>query len=363
MRAYVSSTILDLEDCRDQVLRALSRIRVQGVAMESYVAAPDSPMEQCLRDVAESDLYIGVFAWRYGYIPPDQDASITELEYRQAVRLGKPTLIFVLSEDASWPLRLVDRDRERIEALRAELCRDRLCSLFSSPDELAGLVTAAVHNLLEKDVAAASGGIPEVRKAYLARLGQRYRRVDLEVLTPVGEQGEHPQMLLGRVFVPQLVRADPPPVELPRELWRRLAEAGQVSERDLPAGVDRDLLERARKAYQERPARPVLDVVTDVESRRLVLLGDPGAGKSTLARYLMLALAGQADGNDPQSLLAAEREVLPLLVELRTFASARWRDGTFLDLIGHLHQTERLWQDERGKMCVRGSKFAAKPPR
>jgi 2,5-furandicarboxylate decarboxylase 1 len=30
--------------------------------------------------------------------------------------------------------------------------------------------------------------------------------------------------------------------------------------------------------------------------------------------------------------------------------------------LGHLHQTERLWQDEKGRMCVRGSRFAAKPP-
>ena len=30
--------------------------------------------------------------------------------------------------------------------------------------------------------------------------------------------------------------------------------------------------------------------------------------------------------------------------------------------LGHLHATEKLWQDPRGRMCVRGSEFAAKPP-
>jgi 2,5-furandicarboxylate decarboxylase 1 len=30
--------------------------------------------------------------------------------------------------------------------------------------------------------------------------------------------------------------------------------------------------------------------------------------------------------------------------------------------IGHLHATEKLWQDPRGKLCLRGSQFAAKPP-
>jgi hypothetical protein len=339
MRAYISSTFLDLEDCRDQVLRALSRIEVQGVAMEYYVAAADSPLERCLRDVAECDLYIGVFAWRYGFIPSGQDASITELEYRQAIKHVKPTLIFILNEEASWPPKLVDRDRRRIEALRAELAEGRLCSFFSSPQDLAALVTAAVANLFREGEASRAAeppgvGLAESRVEYLARLGQRYRRVDLEVLTPLGERGEHPQMLLGRVFVPQVVRVDPPPVELPRELWRQLAEAGELDERDLPAGIDRELLERARKAYQERPARPVLDVVAGLEGRRLVLLGDPGAGKSTLARYLMLTLAGQTGSEGPESSLTGTRRVLPLLVELRTFASEQWRDGTFLDLVG-----------------------------
>ena len=35
---------------------------------------------------------------------------------------------------------------------------------------------------------------------------------------------------------------------------------------------------------------------------------------------------------------------------------------TIAQAIGHLHRSEKLWQDPRGRMCVRGSKFAAKPP-
>ncbi len=35
---------------------------------------------------------------------------------------------------------------------------------------------------------------------------------------------------------------------------------------------------------------------------------------------------------------------------------------TIARALGHLHATEKLWQDPRGRMCVRGSVFAAKPP-
>ena len=36
--------------------------------------------------------------------------------------------------------------------------------------------------------------------------------------------------------------------------------------------------------------------------------------------------------------------------------------NTVARALGYLHQTEKLWQDPRGKMCVRGSKFAAVLP-
>src|SRR5438270_2647783 len=41
---------------------------------------------------------------------------------------------------------------------------------------------------------------------------------------------------------------------------------------------------------------------------------------------------------------------------------SRFDFQTVARALGHLHQTERLWQDPEGRMCRRGSKFAAKPP-
>jgi 2,5-furandicarboxylate decarboxylase 1 len=42
---------------------------------------------------------------------------------------------------------------------------------------------------------------------------------------------------------------------------------------------------------------------------------------------------------------------------------AKYDFVTIARAIGHLHETEKLWQDPRGRLCVRGSEFAAKPPR
>src|SRR5688572_17930731 len=117
-RIYISSTYSDLTKAHEAVYHALRQMRHDVIAMEDYVAMDQRPLDKCLADVAKCDIYIGIFAWRYGYIPPNQERSITELEFREAVRTGKPRLLFLLHEEAAWPRKLMDPDGKRIEALR-----------------------------------------------------------------------------------------------------------------------------------------------------------------------------------------------------------------------------------------------------
>ena len=68
-RIYVSSTYGDIKDHREQVYRALRELGHDIIAMEDYVAADQRPLNRCLADAASCDLYVGVFAHRYGYAP------------------------------------------------------------------------------------------------------------------------------------------------------------------------------------------------------------------------------------------------------------------------------------------------------
>ncbi|KDN84001.1 HEAT repeat domain-containing protein [Kitasatospora cheerisanensis] len=188
------------------------------------------------------------------------------------------------------------------------------------------------------------GDLDEARRRHAVRLRERYHRLDLEVLTPLSEQDEHPAVHLREVFVPQLVRADPPPVELPRELLKRLTETGELDPGRLPPGIERETVRRVREAYRRRPAVPVLPLLAGPDGHRAVLLGDPGSGKSTLARFLGLALTEPLvhPGAPLPEEVAALAGRLPLIVELRRYADPEWRERTFEDFLAHLHGTEGL---------------------
>jgi 2,5-furandicarboxylate decarboxylase 1 len=60
--------------------------------------------------------------------------------------------------------------------------------------------------------------------------------------------------------------------------------------------------------------------------------------------------------------IAAAIEKAPLYYTDIAERFAAYNFRTVARALGHLHATEKLWQDPRGRMCLRGSQFAAKPP-
>src|SRR6185436_18519219 len=146
MKIYVSATLTDLRPYRAAVMSAIRVLGHEAVGMEDDHAENQVPVEKCAADVARSDIYLGIVAWRYGFVPDGYDCSVTEFEYRTAVRESIPQLIFLLDENAAWPPRLIDRgeDLRRVEAFRERLRKDRLISSFENPDDLRAKATAAI---------------------------------------------------------------------------------------------------------------------------------------------------------------------------------------------------------------------------
>ena len=127
--------------------------------------------------------------------------------------------------------------------------------------------------------------------------------------------------------------------ELPKELQRRLRQAGELK----GAELDEETLAQHRRAYLDQSPRHVLDVVNDPALDRLVILGDPGSGKSTLLQYLLLKWAEKAAPDLPQ-------DPLPLLIELREYARLR-HEGNATSFLEYLHQGASVrWHFDQGRL-------------
>ena len=69
MKIYLSSTYTDLKQHRARLANALRKARYEVVMMEEYVARDVRVEFACTGDVVACDTYVGLFAWRQGYVP------------------------------------------------------------------------------------------------------------------------------------------------------------------------------------------------------------------------------------------------------------------------------------------------------
>ncbi|HEY1348356.1 MAG TPA: HEAT repeat domain-containing protein [Ktedonobacteraceae bacterium] len=354
---YLSSTYSDLAAERTAVYKALRKLRHDVIAMEDYVAADQRPLAKCLADVGACELYVGLFAWRYGYVPvegnPDH-CSITELEYRKAREVGKPCLLFLLKEDAPWSPLLMDTmtrenaQGERIRALRQELVQEQTVSFFQNTEDLLHLVGAAI-SLWERQQRNGRAADPVLllRTHYLKQVARRYSSITL----PIGPA----RCSLPAIFQPLTLRQDPLAAEdLQRE--RRRALLGETLEETEVARSTAgpfSLLQAFEERQQVR-ARDAQEALYLSPQRRLVILGGPGTGKTTTLKYLTGIQAERAL-DDPGIALPVFLSLAALSRSGKSFR--RYLEYVVEDLEIETSFAGQLWQEifaGRAFLCLDG---------
>src|ERR1043165_8104325 len=101
-KVIISSTARDLPEHREEVRNACLRQGMFPDLMENLPASDSEAITVSLALVDEADIYVGVFAHRYGYVPKEnnpQQISITEMEYNRAIERDIPRLIFLIDKD------------------------------------------------------------------------------------------------------------------------------------------------------------------------------------------------------------------------------------------------------------------------
>jgi tetratricopeptide (TPR) repeat protein len=131
---FISSTSKDLAEYRKAAIDACLELKLFPVAMEYFEAIDAGATAASLKKLDECDLYIGIFAFRYGYIEAGYDKSVTELEYDGAEERKLERVCFVLDPKHPFPTEFIDSDRTKIEAFRAKV-QTKVVKFFGSVED------------------------------------------------------------------------------------------------------------------------------------------------------------------------------------------------------------------------------------
>lgn len=326
----VSSTS-DLKDYRKKVRDAIIREKLLPEMMEYDGAAPESALERSLRYVDQAEIYILILGFRYGSIPEidanPQHLSYTELEYRHACERHKRGELIILTflMDKAHPRSHDQTEQDidkipKLKAFRAELedASDKgVSAFFTNPDNLFAEVLDALNKLKSRFDNPIERSSPAPNTIIDDYLNQTL-----------------PQSILSVGSIANLGLLDKAFIGLSADVRQQTAidvEDSALDDPDLNVGDDfiydfklddAPVMELQGAIYppHERQQNTPPEYTPDVRQRmkvlkRVVLLGDPGAGKTfTLAR---LALDYRAD------YLADPNAPIPIFIPLSTYRTAQ----------------------------------------
>ncbi len=151
---FISSTNQDLLYHRAAVDKAIRRLDLRPINMDHFGSQPGGASGVSMREVGKADIFIGIVAMRYGYVPANHEKSVTEQEYDEAVKLGLPRLMYLLDpEYEDWPTEppYVDQEPEKaalLEAFKKRIEQNEVRSLFTTPEHLAAEVAPDLIKLI-----------------------------------------------------------------------------------------------------------------------------------------------------------------------------------------------------------------------
>lgn len=133
-RVFVSSTS-DMKPYREIVRQEIESCDMFPEMYENWPQSESTPRDECCMRVIDSDILLCILGSRYGFVDPEIDASMTEIEYRTALGAGKTILVFIIDplNESDEPFQLAERQKKLIEEIRDT----RILKFFTDKESLA----------------------------------------------------------------------------------------------------------------------------------------------------------------------------------------------------------------------------------
>ena len=155
LTAMISSTALDLPDHREQAREACMKEGIFPIDMKHLPARDASGVRVSLEMVDQADIYIGIFAWRYGWVPDfdnPREISVTEMEFDRAVERKKDgelkeILIFLMDDKhpiVAGDIEFGETAQKKLSDLEEKACAGRGMLKFKSKEDLHGQIVQSL---------------------------------------------------------------------------------------------------------------------------------------------------------------------------------------------------------------------------
>jgi tetratricopeptide (TPR) repeat protein len=169
MKVFISSTFEDLKEYREAAIEVVNRYKGVPLAMEFFMSQAQEPTKACEKEINECDVFVGIYAHRYGFIPGGETKSITQLEYELAKKLNKDCLCFVVKEDYRWNPKFFERKKyDELVTFLDKVKKENVVSFFESTKDFESKFATSLAKLREEKQSAPGACIPIAPTPFIA---------------------------------------------------------------------------------------------------------------------------------------------------------------------------------------------------
>jgi len=150
-RILISSTSIDLKEYRAQVRKAVENFGLLPEMMEEFPAMDVDAVKGCMDAVDRCNLFIGIYAHRYGYCPAGSDISITEMEFNRATTRNLPRFCFFVEESYPWKPEVVEDEpgKSNLRAFKYRMDATLMRNTFTTPEDLADKIWKSLRHYFD----------------------------------------------------------------------------------------------------------------------------------------------------------------------------------------------------------------------
>lgn len=306
-KVYVASAYLDNIEKRKYVSDAISMAGMVWHGLELHLSSTKPTVKECLRMAKEADLLIGIIGWRYGWVP-DNEKSIIEMEYGVA----KERLMFLI--DPNIPIN-PEKDfdpqpdrwekQKKLETFKNRILKKQFCSIFNETT-LNGKLLHALNLWRER-----------LEDPSTKKIDTKLAKTTIQITKPdkvILDYCKKLEFLNSSIPVAGFVTQLRVPIDI-EDIYVPLRAMPDLRGIREGSFSDASNAEKCLSAYENSIDISLLEAFSQAKSRNqrgVVILGDPGSGKTThLKRLLLWNLR-----NGPES-IGLPKETIPVFLPLR----------------------------------------------